>query len=109
MWEIFANQLLPKALKSCPKSKKSPDLVTLLALHFFSFREGFFSKKNRFSHTLGPITKNLFCRKIRLSNGTFSFQLNNFPPIAFYITLHVSFKYGFIIRAHNATVNFLQQ
>ena len=30
MWEIWANLLLPKALKSCPKSKKSPDLVTLV-------------------------------------------------------------------------------
>ena len=30
MWEIWANQLLPKALKSCPKSNKSPDLVTLV-------------------------------------------------------------------------------
>ena len=29
MWKIWANQLLPKALKRCPKSNKSPDLVTL--------------------------------------------------------------------------------
>ena len=29
MCEIWANQLLPKALKSCPKSNKSPNLVTL--------------------------------------------------------------------------------
>ena len=29
MCEIWANLLLPKALKSCPKSKKSPNLVTL--------------------------------------------------------------------------------
>ena len=29
MWKIGANLLLPKALKSCPKSKKSPNLVTL--------------------------------------------------------------------------------
>ena len=29
MWEIWANLLLPKGLKSCPKSNKSPDLVTL--------------------------------------------------------------------------------
>ena len=27
--DIWANQLLPKALKSCPKSKKLPNLVTL--------------------------------------------------------------------------------
>ena len=31
MWEIWANQLLPKDLKSCPKSNKSPNLVTLIA------------------------------------------------------------------------------
>ena len=31
MWEIWANLLLPKALKSCPKSKKSPNLITLLS------------------------------------------------------------------------------
>ena len=30
MWEIWANKLLPNALKSCPKSNKSPNLVTLL-------------------------------------------------------------------------------
>ena len=32
MWEICANKLLPKALKSCPKSNKSPNLVTLVHL-----------------------------------------------------------------------------
>ena len=30
MWEILANLLLPQALKSCPKSNKSPNLVTLV-------------------------------------------------------------------------------
>ena len=30
MWEIWANYLLPKALKRCPKSNKSLNLVTLL-------------------------------------------------------------------------------
>ena len=29
MWEIWANQLMPQALKSCPNFNKSPDLVTL--------------------------------------------------------------------------------
>ena len=29
MWEIWADYLLPKALKSCPKSNKLPNLVTL--------------------------------------------------------------------------------
>ena len=32
MWEIWANLLLPKAFKRCPKSNKLPDLVTLLLL-----------------------------------------------------------------------------
>ena len=31
MWMIWTNKLLPKALKSCPKSNKSPNLVTLSA------------------------------------------------------------------------------
>ena len=30
MWEIWAIQLLPKALKCGPKSNKSPNLVTLV-------------------------------------------------------------------------------
>ena len=30
MGEIWANQLLPKALKTCPKSNKSPNMVTLI-------------------------------------------------------------------------------
>ena len=30
MWEIWTNELLPKALKSCPNSNKSPNLVTLI-------------------------------------------------------------------------------
>ena len=29
MWEIWANYLLPKALKSCPKCKTLSNLVTL--------------------------------------------------------------------------------
>ena len=37
MWKIWANKLLPKAYKSCPKLKKSPNLVTLLAVPTFRF------------------------------------------------------------------------
>ena len=33
MWEIWANLLLPQALKSCPKSNKSPNLVTLVVAY----------------------------------------------------------------------------
>ena len=33
MWEIWANQMSPKALKSCPKSNISPNLVTLVPAH----------------------------------------------------------------------------
>ena len=32
MWEIWTNLLLPKALKSCPKSNKLPNLVTLILI-----------------------------------------------------------------------------
>ena len=33
MWEIWANKLLPKALKSCQKSNKLPNKVTLIVAH----------------------------------------------------------------------------
>ena len=33
MWEIWAYELWPKALKCALKSNKSPDLVTLLGGH----------------------------------------------------------------------------
>ena len=39
MWEIWANLLLPKALKSCTKSNKSPNLVTLLECPSLSQQE----------------------------------------------------------------------
>ena len=49
MWEIWANQLLPKALKSCQKSNKSPNLVTLPL-----------TKNKQTAHsTAGPCTKPL--------------------------------------------------
>ena len=42
MWEIWAIKLLPKALKSCPKSNKLPNLVTLLSepIGFLTFLLG---------------------------------------------------------------------
>ena len=36
MWEIWANKFLPMALNSCPKSNKSPYLVTLVTIDQFS-------------------------------------------------------------------------
>ena len=33
MWEIWAKKLLPKALKTCPKFNKSPNLVTLVSIN----------------------------------------------------------------------------
>ena len=33
MWDIWTNLLLPKAFKSCPKSNKSPNLVTLVRMY----------------------------------------------------------------------------
>ena len=38
MRKIWANQLLPKALKSCPKSNKSPNLITLVERENFCFK-----------------------------------------------------------------------
>ena len=34
MWKIWANELLPKSLKSCPKFNKLPNLVTLQVVYF---------------------------------------------------------------------------
>ena len=36
MWKICVNKLLPKALKTCPKLNKSPNLVTLRVTRIFS-------------------------------------------------------------------------
>ena len=47
MWEIWANSLLPQALKSCPKSNKSPNLVTL-----FVNKNVFKSSRNGVAETL---------------------------------------------------------
>ena len=40
MCEIWANYLLPKALKTCPMSNKSPNLVTLIGTNAL-FLSGF--------------------------------------------------------------------
>ena len=42
MWEIWTNLLLPEALKSCPKSNKSPNLVTLLPTYLLKTLKSFF-------------------------------------------------------------------
>ena len=47
MWEIWAIELLPNALKSWPKSNTSPNLVTLLLWH--SWHSG------RFRHQMTPV------------------------------------------------------
>ena len=36
MWKVWANYLLPKALKTCPKFYKSPNLVTMITLEMHS-------------------------------------------------------------------------
>ena len=36
---IWANELLPKSLKSCPKSNKSANLITLVDNHFLKLLE----------------------------------------------------------------------
>ena len=52
MWEIWANLLLPRALKSCPKSKKSPNLVTLPMMKNPHQIEEYFSLGQAVSRTL---------------------------------------------------------
>ena len=39
MWEIWANKMFPKGLKSCPMSNKLPNLVTLVRIKARVFRE----------------------------------------------------------------------
>ena len=48
MWEIWANKFLPKALRSCPKSNKSPNLATLLPILIWP-KLGFFWQVEFFS------------------------------------------------------------
>ena len=47
MREIWTNELLPKALKSCPKSNKSPNLVTLLMFRQCSTQQNEENAKKR--------------------------------------------------------------
>ena len=47
--------MLPKALKSCPKSKKSPDLVTLIANKMVSGR----SKQAHLSQKIKLLSKSI--------------------------------------------------
>ena len=56
MWEIWANLLLPKALKTCPKSNKSPNLVTLAV------------SRRRPQNGAGTILQNMFPQLLYLGN-----------------------------------------
>ena len=47
MWEIWAILMLPKALKSCPKSNKLPNLVTLIVAHWFQKGTRFLLSQNK--------------------------------------------------------------
>ena len=71
MWEIWANELLPKALKSCPKCKKSPALVTLiqgaLMLIHTSCRQ--LQVDSSISSEIEKFLSQDNCRKFRLLNG----------------------------------------
>ena len=54
MWEIWANYLLPRAIKSCPKSNKSPNLVTLLLTQSDDWKKTFL--KTAFDRTTTTTT-----------------------------------------------------
>ena len=43
MWKIWANQLLPKALKNCIESHKTPNLVTVFASPTLCFQRKTFT------------------------------------------------------------------
>ena len=74
MWEIWANLLLPKALKSCPKYKKSPNLVTLHASYTLS----------------GPKAASEF----RLSWGTFKFNISFYTSPTLVAIIEVTIAHG---------------
>ena len=56
MWEIWANLLLPKALKSCQKFKILPNRVTLIIIKSMQFRS---------DNPVVNITKHFIWRKSR--------------------------------------------
>ena len=67
MWEICANKVLPKAFKSCPKSNKSPDLVTLLASKYLQLGSPF---ERQLTLNLWKSFKNLPCLLIHFGLGS---------------------------------------
>ena len=77
MWVIWANKLLPKASKSCPKSNKSPNLVTckshmtpLLCFFYDSFEKWY--KKSELDSNL-PIAHISFAINKLFYAETFAF------------------------------------
>ena len=70
MWEIWANELLPKALKSFPKSNKSPNLVTLVVINSINLTRSLRKGEQLFA-------TNLFPSHFRPFNV---FQLEGFEP-----------------------------
>ena len=89
MWRIWANLLLPKALKSGTKSNKSPNLVTLGAAHLLFQTLGSTSMTNleiRIGNEVptldNPRYLNSYCGTIRKP-----FDLDNVNNTAFNFTI----------------------
>ena len=80
MWEIWPNKLLPKALKSCPKSNKSPDLVTLLDI-YLSNHALIPTSRRHSRHTLTTLLQSCFTVAVAF---LFLSTSNNFIELKLY-------------------------
>ena len=85
MWEIWTNNLLPKAIKSCPKSPKWPNLVTLFpsyicfeqlcfALKVLCSSCIFARKREKAIFILGPFLFTFACIQIQIVKKALSAQ-----------------------------------
>ena len=90
LWEIWANELLPKSLKSCPKSNKSPNLVTLFVIKWPSWSKWLFESE---SVKINQV--------YLISDFSLTFFLKNGPTPASFIIIFGLFK--------QTSLQFLQQ
>ena len=103
MCTIWAKYLLPKALKSCPKCYRSPNLVTLYARRFtyntplyLSIRKLIMANlqlRKYFLHLVDILSKHLLCRYLCLiSSGVFLLKWFKWLNVAAFFKWEWSFK-----------------
>ena len=77
MWEIWENLLLPKALNTCPKCKKSPNLITL-RLHLPKLQQVF---DIRFLETWCAAIAQWICLRLPFCRPRFKSLWNRKQPL----------------------------